>query len=110
MSLISEKDINYTIYGKYPASAVDPNMWLDLRGGDSPHTQHIVVHEFGHALGLGHEHQRSDFWRHISPFIDKDMMKKDTAGRICDWEEDQFLKVEEGTATCYDSHSVMLYW
>lgn len=27
--------------------------------GDAAYQQHVVVHQFGHALGLGHEHQMS---------------------------------------------------
>ena len=30
----------------------------------------LVIHEFGHALGLGHEHQRSDFWKIVGRYFD----------------------------------------
>ena len=32
-------------------------MWLDLSYCDDDYHEYTVVHEFGHALGLGHEHQ-----------------------------------------------------
>ena len=34
-------------------------MILNLYHRDDNYVKHIVVHEFGHALGLGHEHQMS---------------------------------------------------
>ena len=85
-------------------------MWLDLSTGDDHHKQHIVVHEFGHALGLGHEHQRPDFWRLIGPYVDKNKIQSDMGTFSCDWEMDKGLKVKKGRATSYDSESVMHYW
>ena len=40
----------------------EPTMVLGLIKGYDDYNQHIVIHEFGHALGLEHEHQRSLFW------------------------------------------------
>ncbi len=34
----------------------------------------LVIHEFGHALGLEHEHQRSELWQVLSKYIDKNAM------------------------------------
>ena len=108
--LLSERRCNYTKYGEYRGSIDDPNMWLDLSEGDDHHKQHLVVHEFGHALGLGHEHQRPDFWKLIGPFIDKKMVENDMDTLSCDWKMDKHLEVKKGKATSYDSDSVMHYW
>ena len=37
----------------------------------------LVIHEFGHALGLCHEHQRHDFWKTVEPFMDTERMMDD---------------------------------
>ena len=89
-------------------------MWLDLHTGgvDDNHKKHIVIHEFGHALGLGHEHQRSDFWKHIKPYIDVTKMKKDLnmtkRGFKTNWGSDSQFK--SGQCTAYDPESIMHYW
>ena len=55
----------------------EPTMQLNL-GGYSPNIQEsLVIHSFGHALGLENEHQRSDFWNVLEDHLDIDRMAKD---------------------------------
>ena len=51
-------------------------MYLDLSGKNDNYNQFVVVHEFGHVLGLGHEHQRSDFRPCLIPYLDKTKMEQ----------------------------------
>ena len=84
-------------------------MWLDLSSKNATYNNYLVVHEFGHTLGLGHEHQRSDFRECVIPFLDEAKMRQRvTAERYKDWDVDNNLDV--GKATEYDSKSVMHYW
>jgi hypothetical protein len=90
-------------------------MWLDLHLNgtvEDKYKKHLVVHEFGHALGLGHEHQRSDFWKLIKPYVDVAKMKKDlgvsTKGFKVNWDSDSQFKTDKCTA--YDPNSIMHYW
>ena len=54
-----------------------PTMQLNL-GGHSPELQeNLVIHQFGHALGLENEHQRSDFWDTVGRHLDIEQMKMD---------------------------------
>ena len=90
----------------------EATMWLDLHSGgvDDGYKKYTVIHEFGHALGLGHEHQRSDFWKLIKSYVDITKMKKDlgvTSFKI-NWDSDQQFK--RGKCTAYDPHSIMHYW
>ena len=97
-------------------------MNLDLQTHcTNKHKRHLVIHEFGHALGLGHEHQRSTFWRDIREFIDEDIMKGYMRHRMRGltdnafhsfWEHNyrELVGSEGGPCTDYDPDSVMHYW
>ena len=91
-----------------------PTMWLDLNVLGDNYKKHLVIHEFGHALGLGHEHQRSDFWKHIRPYVDVAEMKKDLGltnypeAFRQNWDSDSQFKT--GKCTAYDPYSIMHYW
>ena len=105
----TEKGINKSfpgIAGKI--GSTEPTMWLDLSLKNDNYNEHLVVHEFGHALGLGHEHQRSDFQACIAYFLDETKMSKKLQGRYKDWSTD--VKLDINGATEYDPESVMHYW
>ena len=55
----------------------EPTMVLNLQGLFYNSQKRIVIHEFGHALGLEHEHQRSDFWDSVVECFDTDKIMKD---------------------------------
>ena len=98
----------------------EPTMVLSLRGHSEATQQSLVVHEFGHALGLEHEHQRSDFWDVVGECFDEDKIKndprvnrpsqaKDEAG--AGFERDWFAKSSDCLVTDgeYDPDSIMHY-
>ena len=92
-------------------------MWLNLHSGgiDDGFKKYLVVHEFGHALGLGHEHQRSDFWRLLKPYLNEAAMKQHLSsigvdGGDFEHEWRGCKKFPKGKSTPYDSESVMHYW
>ena len=99
-----------------------PTMTLNLSDKTYPEyfLRHLVIHEFGHALGLEHEHQRSDFWDTVKDFIDMDRMKSDhrfthyqsTPKGNATFGRDYLVTKEKGDccASEYDSKSIMHYW
>ncbi len=97
-----------------------PTMVLSLNGHTHYIQESLVIHEFGHALGLEHEHQRSDFWDVLGKFLDTDKMKK--SSRVSGPEASPekagvnnsqwFCKnIADGNVALseYDPHSIMHY-
>ena len=98
-------------------------MQLNLLAHSPEMQESLVVHEFGHALGLHHEHQRSDFWKVIGQYIDMDKMMNDPlvksglrfsedgkAGLDTNWLPTE--EVTDGISPVfeYDPMSIMHYW
>ena len=87
-----------------------PTMQLGLLPDNENFNKHNVIHEFGHALGLLHEHQRSYFWRVASNYLDKKKMKEGLGMTDEDFKKDYEEKDEGIGSQEYDSDSVMHYW
>ena len=102
----------------------EATMQLSLRGYHAELQESLVIHEFGHALGLEHEHQRSDFWKIIGKHLDLEEMKKDPLvspssseeGKAAfgkDWLAMPTISEAKTESDCnydYDPLSIMHYW
>ena len=89
----------------------EPTMVLSFSNKNNVYNTHIVVHEFGHALGMKHEHQRSKFLSIAKKFLDVEKMRKDS--RLLNASIDrEYLGVDPDTTGSleYDPDSVMHYW
>ncbi len=87
-----------------------PTMVLSL---NCEQQKFLVMHEFGHALGLFHEHQRSDFWKVANSLLDVEKMKKDSRMKNVNFDIDILQMESEGPTTIspsYDPDSIMHYW
>ena len=103
-----------------------PTMILNLRGMSAKLQRSTVLHEFGHALGLYHEHQRSDFWDVLEDKDEEDQyrfiigIKKMKEGKLRNGKECKkalkqhfrldFEKQTKIEWSPYDSASIMHYW
>ncbi|WP_454019559.1 hypothetical protein [Azospirillum sp. Marseille-Q6669] len=79
---------------------------------DDVELRRVVLHEFGHALGMIHEHQNPDGaidW-------DREAVRADLSGPPNNWDDAtiernmfEAFKEEEVNATKVDPHSIMMY-
>ncbi len=96
-------------------------MYLNLLNLKDEEKMSMVLHEFGHALGLEHEHQRSKFWDVLDQkdekgddkfIIGKEKMKQ---GIGCRAAIGQIFKTSDVPNSQtehseYDPYSIMHYW
>jgi hypothetical protein len=124
---IAEQNNNSSLIGRQAegANENEATMWLDLHNidllQDDMEAKRRVMHEFGHALGLQHEHQRGDFWSYISDFVEMGRMQSDIRSQMkpmTDAEFDHYWKTQWSAApalhlvedqTGYDRPSIMHY-
>lgn len=93
---------------------------LDLKTNtDCAYQKYMVIHQFGHALGLEHEHQRKDFWDAVQKYIDLERMRSDPRignygdslkAFVRDWLPFEDDKTYRETAYKYDPQSIMHWW
>jgi len=84
-------------------------MWLDLGGHSHFIQESLVIHQFGHALGLEHEHLRSEFRDIFKKLLDEEKIKSDPHFTK------EFFDINIGTSDTkylseYDPMSIMHYW
>ena len=89
---------------------------LKVNGMKDEEKRSMVLHEFGHALGLDHEHQRSDFWDILDAkdqqgsckfIIGRELMLKNGA---CLQHFKEVASIEHHIRSPYDPTSIMHYW
>ena len=94
---------------QFPASQKNP--WYSFYSNETVF-RYYVLHEFGHALGLQHEHQRKDCGYNYQFIADHFKFKdasdaKSQLKRLFLVPDDKDSTNRETTSTAYDIHSVM---
>ncbi len=125
------KDQSWSMVGNdalSPERQGKPTMRLNLLQLSDEEKMSNVLHEFGHALGLDHEHQRSDFWDILGEkdengddkFIIGEQSMRDGVGGCAkannavfrntfDEENGKTVTVDKKESG-YDPDSIMHYW
>ena len=88
-----------------------PTLVLKLNDMDYYNIRATIVHEFGHALGLGHEHQHPEYWRNIKKFLSISNMKADlnVKDEVFDYQWTNNNPEQDALMSEYDEESVMHY-
>ena len=100
--------------GAYAESIHDhskPTMTLDLRNMTYHSMKATILHEFGHALGLGHEHQHPEFWKVMKKFFNISALQVCSQIESIPEFRQKYKGIDEGSffKGTYDKMSVMHY-
>ena len=83
----------------------EPTMVFNFNNMSGEEIKATVIHQFGHALGLGHALMRFDDWSNLKPNVDMQAMM-----RICGALNEEHLEdVLTGDDVNHDMKSVMVY-
>ena len=88
-------------------------MSLNFRNMSVQQVKAMVIHQFGHALGLGHALMKPEEWESIKEYVDVRKM-----GMACHDEKDEKafkqqwtgMGVRASVEVNHDEKSVMQYW
>jgi hypothetical protein len=90
-----------------------PTMSLNFQNMNMQEIKATVVHQFGHALGLGHALMKPDDWLRVQDYVHVNKMAKESHN---EYDEDVFARLwtgigllDEGVIVNYDEKSVMRY-
>ena len=86
-----------------------PTMCLNFSNMNDEQIKAIIVHQFGHALGLGHSLMKPRDWKVLKPYLNLEMM---TNTLSCNLEDLDVMWTGEGLdedVVNYDKQSVMQY-
>jgi serralysin len=88
----------------------EPTMQLGMKPGTAEeHLRRVVLHEFGHALGLIHEHQSPEMKKVLIPAKVREYFRS-----CCDWTDDMTQRnvldrVSDAKSQRFDINSIMGY-
>ncbi len=87
----------------------DPTLALNFSKMKSDEIKATIVHQFGHALGLGHALMKPDHWDVLKEYLDVDEMVRHYGSPSEDAFEVQWTGKGMGREVNYDGGSVMRY-
>ena len=87
----------------------EPTMVLDFTALDSSAIKATVIHQFGHALGLGHALMNPKDWAIVKKHVDMEKMMEDLG--VCSEKDLEVQWIGKGLSEVNrDPISVMQYW
>jgi hypothetical protein len=110
--IFNESDGAWSDVGTQHKNVKPPEPTMNLGWLDDDRHGGVVKHEFGHMLGLAHEHRRPD----VAFEWDKPKVYADMMGPPNNWSKDEIdkqvfhtLKADQLIGTAYDPKSIMHY-
>ena len=76
---------------------------------DDDEIKTIIIHQFGHALGLGHSLQRPENWKILEKYVRKEKMMESYGLKDPKKFEVQWSGLAESDQFCYQKESAMQY-